>query len=182
MTDAFWTDPDETERYGNYVRLETFDPWDPPGRPDELAVFAWRRGTGPVMAPPYIWDHHRVLSARLARDDYDGQLIATVDLLTTAPRELRGAPLPGDGHWRDWPSDWSFSGDHTVWHDPYGPEFAGGARYMLGSISLQFPVTCELPAPGPDGADAETCVEAVAELVRHLNEIVGPVIDRIEGN
>lgn len=183
-TRAFRIDRDETGRYGNYVRLEKFEPYTDDFRAAELAIFAWRRGTGPVMAPPYVHSHQRILSASLERSEWDGRLLACVDVLFSAPRELH-APLPADlhgrdGYWRDWPTEWRFSTEHDVYCWPSGEDLAAGS-YMLASVSLRFPVVADLPEPHSDGADAETCVEAVDILVETLNEVVTPVIRRIEG-
>ena len=190
MTDCFWVDAqydrdnasDGVSRYGAYVRQATFEPWTDEGRAVELAVFAWRRATPPVMAPGYVRRHPRILSARLERDDYEGSLVAAIEILTNAPSELRGARLPGDGYWRDWPTEWSFGSDRDLFRDPSGEDLARGGRYMLGSVTLQFKMTSDLPGPPAGGADVATCKEAVEILVAELNVIVGPVIDRIERN
>jgi hypothetical protein len=188
MTDhpSFWTVADERTRYGEYIRLGSFEPFDGAGTPAELAEFAWRRGTGPVMSPPYVRRHPRILSARVNRTGWDGSLLAQVELITSAPRHLMGTPLPPDhhghdGYWRDWPYDWSFASDRELFRDPSEEDLANGARHMLGTLTLQFRLASELPEPSPGGADLETCAEAIAELVAGLNEIVGPVIARIEG-
>jgi hypothetical protein len=184
-TPAFWVDRSETERYGNYVRLATFEPWTDSDRAVELAVFAWDRATGPVMSPPYVRRHERILSAALARNDWDGGLIACVDVPQPGPRGFR-APVPADrlgrdGYWRHWPSEWRFSADRDAYYEPSGEDLSAGA-YMLASVSLRFPVGADLPDPGDTGADAETCTEAVEILVEALNEFVTPVIKRIEGS
>jgi hypothetical protein len=179
-TTAFWTVPDESDRYREYVRLGAaeYQPWGDDDTRAELAVLAWRRGTGPVMSPPYIRQHPRILSAVLARNDWDGSLCAAVDVLTGQPEQFRRLP----GRWRDWPSDWSFSGDHTVWYEPSGEDMTKGS-YLLASVSLRFTVdTSRLPAPGAVGADPALCEHAVDLITGRLNDAVGPVINRIEGS
>lgn len=192
MTDRpFWIDyeydrdqaSDSTGRYGAYVRQDDFDPWTEDDQRVELAAFAWRRATGPVMAPGYVRYHPRITGASLYRSDWDGALIAAVSLITAWPvafGRLRG-------QWRDWPSQsWSEPG----FRDPDSDEIAC-ARYLLPSAELRFAVpAARLPVPPaarlsmPPAAPADlvaACYDAVAVLVDELNQMVGPILDLIEG-
>lgn len=181
---AFWIDreydrdnaSDGRSRYGAYIRQATFNPWTDEDRAVELALFAWQTATTPVMAPGYVRRHRRILSARLERSDWDGRLLACVDLLTGPPLALEG--LHG---WRDWPVEprTLFGGGN--WYEPGGEELARDP-YLLTTVSLRFAPghLADLPDPHPDGADVETCQKSVAVAVRELNAIVGPVLARIE--
>src|ERR1017187_6240513 len=96
--DAFWIDidydrenaTDGVSRYAAYVRqaAASFEPWSDNDQAVELAVFAWQQATGPVMAPGYVRRHPRIAAARLARSDWDGSLLATVDLVMPPPHHV----------------------------------------------------------------------------------------------
>jgi hypothetical protein len=96
--DPFWIDTgydrdnasDGRSRYGAYIRQGAFEPQAGSDPAVELAVFAWRQATGPVMVPGYVRCHRRILSERLERSDWDGELLACVDLLTGVPLALEG--------------------------------------------------------------------------------------------
>lgn len=184
--DPFWIDAeydrehasDGVSRYGAYIRQATFEPWDDEGHPVELAVFAWRQATGPVMAPGYVRRHRRILAARLERSDWDGSLLAMVDLVIPQPDHLRTG-VKGAGYWHDWPIEHAFFGA-DYFCEPGTEELARGP-YLLATASLRFTVPSgDLPQPHRDGSDVATCQQSVAVLVAELNAIVGPVIKRIE--
>ena len=186
---AFWADAeydrehssDGSSRYAAYIRQASFDPFTDADRHVELAEFAWRQATTPVMSPGYVRRHPRILSVQLERSDWDGSLIACVDLVMPQPRPLAYLRADDRGMWSDWPSEHSFAIDRTVWHEPGGEDLAR-SRYLLCTASLRFVVPSgDLPQPDPAGADAGTCKESVAVLVRELNAVIGPVIARIEG-
>jgi hypothetical protein len=73
--EPFWIDceydrdnaSDGVSRYGAYIRQARFEPWTDNDHAVELAEFAWRQATGPVMAPGYVRRHGRILSAHIAR-------------------------------------------------------------------------------------------------------------------
>ena len=186
--DAFWIDidydrenaTDGVSRYAAYVRqaAASFEPWSDNDQAVELAVFAWQQATGPVMAPGYVRRHPRIAAARLARSDWDGSLLATVDLVIPQPPNLRWMRSDEDrGMWRDWPVQRAFAGGDRF-YEPDGDELARDP-YLLTTASLRFTVPhAGLPEPG--GADVDTCKRAVAVVVRELNAAVGPVLARIE--
>ncbi len=178
-------------RYTAYVRQAIFDPWTD-DQAVELAVFAWRQATTPVMSPGYVRRHPRISAARLERSEWDGSLLACVDLVMPQPKHL--CYLRSDderGHWRDWPREHSFFSDADIWLEPSGEELAR-SPYLLCTASLRFMVpSSRLPQPperwrdrGPfDPAElTDTCRQAIGLLVREMSTIVGPVIDRIEAS
>ena len=189
MPEPFWIDSeydranasDGQSRYGAYIRQASFDPWTDDCRHIELAIFAWQQATGPVMAPGYVREHPRVIRAQLDRSDWDGSLLATVDLVTSQPKHLRWMRSDDDrGLWRDWPHE-GRSGQER-YREPDSDELAS-SPYLLTTASLRFTVPSGgLPQPHEDGADIETCQQSVAVLVRELNLIVRPVLARIEEN
>jgi hypothetical protein len=192
----FWIDTeydgehasDGVSRYGAYLRDSAFEPWTD-DQAVELAVFAWRRATRPVMAPGYVRYHPRILTAQLERSDWDGSLLAMVDLVTPQPAQLRYLRFDDDrGTWRDWPSETTFTGDRA-WYEP-GTDDLSRSPHLLVSASLRFTVPSgQLPQPPVPasvlpGLAARELVEAarrsVAVLVRELNAIISPIIERIE--
>jgi hypothetical protein len=184
--DAFWIDTEYSggiTRYGAYVRQGSFEPYSDNDRAVELAVYAWERGTGPVMSPPYVCRHRRVHRAQLARSDWDGSLLARVDLVISQPSPLRWMRTDEErGYWRDWPVDQHAvrRADEAPFYEPDSDELASD-HYLLCTASLRFTVpSAGLPQPHPDGADVETCQRAVAVVVRELNAIVAPVLRQIE--
>ena len=91
-------------RFFNYIRLNEswfadYLGWDDP-RPD-FAATAWRVANGPVMSPGYVRWHPRILRAALGRSDWDGRLLACVDVITPAPEALKRSPEWGGRWWRD---------------------------------------------------------------------------------
>jgi hypothetical protein len=143
----------------------------------------------PVMAPGYVRYHPRILTAQLERSDWDGSLLAMVDLVTPQPAQLRYLRFDDDrGTWRDWPSETTFTGDRA-WYEP-GTDDLSRSPHLLVSASLRFTVPSgQLPQPPVlvsvlPGLAARELVEAarrsVAVLVRQLNAIIGPIIERIE--
>jgi len=196
MTDPFWIDAeydreaasDGVSRYGAYIRQAKFEPWTDDDKAVELAVFAWQQATGPVMAPGYVRRHHRVLSARLERSDWDGSLVASVELVTQQPGPLQYLRSGDHDLWRDWPRESSFSGD-PVYYEPGGQDLASSA-YLLTSARLLFTVpSVGLPEPPghhpetlkrPSGELTDACRDSVAAVVRELNRIAGPVLKAVE--
>lgn len=188
-SDPFWIDDeydrenasDGTSRYGAYVRQAVFEPWADEDQPVELAVFAWRQATTPVMSPGYVRRHPRILAAQLERSDWDGSLLAMVNLVTAQPGPLQYLRCDDErGMWQDWPHEWSFASDRDIWHEPASEDLAR-SPYLLCSASLRFAVpSARLPEPAADLVSA--CQASVAEIVRQLNAIIRPVLDRIEGS
>lgn len=184
----FWIDngydrdnaSDGVSRYGAYVRQARFEPQTDDDHAVELAVFAWDQATGPVMAPGYVREHRRIRQACLSRSDWDGSLLARVDLVIGQPPSLRFLRSDDErGHWRDWPSQQVFAGPGRF-YEPDSDELARDP-YLLATASLRFTVpSAGLPQPRPDSADAGTCQRAVAVLVGELNAIAGPVLKQIE--
>jgi hypothetical protein len=148
MTEAFWVDhdydrenaSDGVSRYGAYVRDRDFDPWTDQDQHVELAVFAWQVATTPVMSPGYVRRHPRIARAALERSDWDGSLIALVDLVMPQPRHLSYLRSDDDrGCWRDWPSEYSFATGTDNWFEPVGEDLARDP-YLLCTASLRFTV------------------------------------------
>ena len=101
MTDVFPINPDQSDRYGGYVRRGRFDPCSDDNQAAELAWYAWQQGTGPVMTPPYVSRHERVITVSLGTGE--GLLTARIDVVMPQPGHLRHLRSDEDrGWWRDW--------------------------------------------------------------------------------
>jgi hypothetical protein len=188
--DAFWIDreydrdnaSDGVSRYGAYIRqaAASFELYTDDDQDVELAIWAWQQATGPVMAPGYVRKHQRIATAHLNRSDWDGTLLATVDLVIPQPPNLRWMRSDEDrGMWRDWPVQRAFAGGDRF-YEPDGDELARDP-YLLTTASLRFTVPRGgLPQLSGSSVDVAKCREAVGVLVRELNAIVGPVLARVE--
>lgn len=187
MGDVFWIDghdrdaaSDGESRYGSYVQQERFEPETGDCQAAELAEFAWRRGTSPVMAPGYVLMHPRVRHARLWHSD--GSLAAAVDLVIPQPKQLRNLPSGDDRNfWRDWQH--SRYGGTEAYYEP-GDEDLAGSQYLLCTASLRFTVPSAYlisPPPSPSGRLlTDACKRSVAAMVTTLNQITSPILNRIE--
>jgi hypothetical protein len=197
MTGTFWIDhdydrdraSDGISRYGAYVRdrrhlfAEIWDGTFESSLTERFAALAWQIATGPVMSPGYVRRHSRVIGAAVEVSDWDGALIAAVDLVIPQPGPLRWARVATGGIWRDWPAD-TLAGPPR-YYEPSGQDLAS-SPYLLASASLRFTVPPgRLPHPpaGPGNARhalVETARDAVRELAGELNQILDPVIETLE--
>ena len=192
---AFWVDRDydrehadtgSGSRYAHYVHQHPpFKPWTDNDQDVELAVFAWERATGPIMAPGYVRRHPRILAARLERNDWNGSLAATVDLITGWPAELRQQwpAHPGTQGWLSWPTENLFASASIRYLDPSGEDLTK-APYMLPSVSLRFAVTltADLPVQEEYPRLEYACEQAITLVVAALNRVVNPVIEALESS
>ena len=194
---AFWIDygydvshaSDGVSRYGAYVRnaavlfAECWDvAWDDAAaRAARFAVAAWQVATGPVMAPPYICMHPRVLSARAEVNPWDGSLSGVVELATGWPAPLAGSPdWRGGQWWQTWPP--AEFGGTGCYREPGEEELTRGP-WLLASARLLFPLPARGLPGAPDGpADAlEGKARTAAEaLVAAMNTTVTSVIGALE--
>lgn len=109
---------DLSSRYGAYLRrnLARFlDAEDLPTRdPLEFAAAAWQIAQAPVMSPPYVLAHRRVLGTVPLFDDA-GRLAISVEVAADVPAELVGGLR---GRWVGWDrrQRWSapVTNDHPV--------------------------------------------------------------------
>jgi len=194
---AFWIDyaydashaSDGVSRYGAYVRNATVlfaECWD--GTWDDaatcaarFAAAAWQVATGPVMAPPYICMHPRVLSARAEVSTWDGSLSGNVELATGWPAPLAASPdWRGGQWWQTWPA--AEFGGTGAYREPGEEELTRGP-WLLASARLLFPLPARgLPdAPGGPADALEGKARTAAEaLVAAMNAVVAPALDALE--
>lgn len=187
---AFWINhandqtsaSDGISRYGSYIRdraSQIADMWGEDLRA-EFTAFAWRTGTGPVMAPPYVISHGRIISAQVERNGWDGSLTAKVELATSWPSALRSERdwRVGGMYWRSWETEFGrFVG-------PY-EEQTTKAPYLLSTALMLFPVPVDrLPASPVDPYEDAVSLakQAVQVLVQELNLIVDPVLAQLDNS
>lgn len=186
----FWIDGDydranadtgTSSRYGNYLRQHdrafTEIWYDDPAV--EFAAIAWRVATGPIMAPPLVRRHSRIAAASVTRSDWNGELIADVNLISPRPQALANA--------RTASGTWYHDQRLNAWDEYEGvseQDLVRGA-FMLTEVRLLWqlpagtaPALTEVPAAGLIRYRA--CTSAVTALVRALNREVAPVLERLE--
>lgn len=189
-TRPFWLDWDydranadtgTRSRYGNYLyqRARSFTEISSDDPSVEFALTAWRIATGPILAPPLVCNHPRVLDVDLQRSGWDGEALAHVRLVAPRPRTLAHAtPVDGD-YYRDYTL--------SSWTDEYegiSEEDLTRSAYLLTEVRLlwQLPVG-KLPTIKeiPTGSEAifRQAVECLDGLVWALNREVGPVIEQL---
>src|SRR5262249_50987431 len=143
----------------------------------EFARIAWRIATGPVMAPPLVRCHPRVLGARVGRSGWSDEMLADIRLACPRPQPLEVAATVGGVYWR---------AHRRTWDDAFagvGEDDLVGDAYLLTEVRLlwQLPVGT-LPVIGevPTSIRAlfGAAVECLTVLVGALNRDVGPVIAR----
>jgi hypothetical protein len=146
--------------------------------PVGFACEAWRLATAPSLDPGFVRFHRRVLYAECLRNTWDGSLTAQVRLVSPAPAELARSQVWGqDRGWRGWP-------------ETFG-QFLAPSQEELSRIPFVRPVLLidaplsltDLP-PVPEGPGPEVAGLAertVAVLVRELNDLLGPMMGRLDG-
>lgn len=189
-TKPFWLDWDYDQRnadtgtesrYGNYLhqRSESFrDIWhdDPSG---EFARIAWRIATGPIMSPPLVRSHPRVMGVTLERSEWNGETIADVQLVSHRPQPLGNAKTADGAYYRDYRLN-AFDE-----YDSIGSEDLTRNSYLLTAVRViwQMPAgTLPVIKEVPTGSAAlfRQAVECLEALVGALNREVEPVIAQLE--
>ena len=184
---GFWTDQEYDRehaghglsRYGEQVRRnigEFADTWGDIA-PVAFACAAWRIGTAPMMSPPFVRWHRRILAAGCRRNEWDGGLTAEVKLVSPLPAALTvSRDWWHDRGWRDWPEVFG------QFVDPAEEDLAK-SPYLRASLLIEAPLPLErLPdAPAGPSEDVEdTARRAVVALTKELNELVAPIIGRLD--
>jgi hypothetical protein len=169
--------------------------------PVSFACVAWRLAVPPALSPGYVRWHRRVLDAACVRNPYDGGLSARVTVVTPWPAALADSHVWWrDRGWRGWPElfgQFVSPSDRDLSRVPH-------ARATL-TVEAPLPLDGLPPAPEPpvprsttarpaglsastappgetDVADevASAAAAAVAALVRHLDDLLGPVVARLD--
>ncbi len=175
---------DGVSRYGAYLR-DRASWWagdDPESDPEYVAVRStarcWEIGSGPIMGPPLVVLHPRILTATAAADEYDGrQLVRTVRLVVGLSDGLRRVL---GYQWRSWQHD-EYGPSGPTWSEPYEPS-GGPLRVALPTLTLSWPVpAARLPLPGGGLPDVDDAIEAVAAVADVLNGELRPVLAYLAG-
>jgi hypothetical protein len=145
----------------------------------EFAALAWRIATGPILVPPLVRFHPRILGAHLSRSGWNGEMVADVELVAPRPQPLTNAKTAGGGWYRD--------NEIGSWgrYEGVGEQDLTRHAYLTTTVQMlwQLPAgTLPTVAVVPDAGDAlfRTAVECLEVLVGVLNREVGPVIDVLE--
>lgn len=172
-------------RYGNYLRQDakwfTLIDFDEPAT--AFAATAWRIATGPIMSPPLVRRHERILGVTLQRSQWDGGMLAAVNLASHCPVVLANAKPTTGGWYRGYGGHGAFlRGD---FEGPHEEDLAKGNRYLLHSSQVvwQLPADTLPPiheVPTDPGEIFQLAVGYVDALVVALNREVGPLLERLE--
>jgi hypothetical protein len=68
-------------------------------------VRTWEVATGPILVPPLVCSHPRILGARVERSGWNGEVIADVTLVSDRPQVLAHAKTADGGYYRDYALD-----------------------------------------------------------------------------
>lgn len=167
---------DGVSRYGAYLRqgAHRFLDWDdePTGDPAAFAAQAFEIACSPIMSPPYVVTHPRVLTCVPHRDEDDRRALQ-VELAVGLPTRVRTA-LPRD--WRGWQQT---SGG--MFYAPWDNDRT--AAYATVTVRLPFPAADRLPLCTFDGGfpHTPTAQAAVQVLVDHTNTELAGLLAAITG-
>ncbi|MFC5753676.1 hypothetical protein [Actinomadura rugatobispora] len=145
--------------------------------PVTFCCAAWRVATPPVTDPGLVRWHRRILSAKCVRNTWDGSLTARVRLVAPLP-----APLAAS---REWWRDRGWQGWPEIFGQFVKPaeQDLAKAPHLRATVQVDAPVPLDrLPAApgGPGPAAAETAYRAVAVIVAELDELIAPIVARLE--
>lgn len=187
-TTAFEIVEDQRDRYAFYVRQErkrlTDDLWTDDKTP-EFAVAAWRVAYGcssgyVPMSPGLVRCHKRILGVELTRNQWDGSLMADIELASERPQVLNRVKAPDGAYWSEW------SPDDSLLNDAYyvSEENAAARPYLVPKAQALFTIPTEsLPDAEAltDPVDLEgLALATVCELVYLLNRQITPLIEALE--
>jgi hypothetical protein len=176
---AFWLDHDHG-RYAERVRFErdqfadTVDDISPVA----FACVAWRLASTPSLGPSYVGRHRFVLTAECVRNEWDGSLVARLDLVAPPPAPLSASRAwQQDRGWRGWPELFGQFVEPTERDLAHHP-------HLRTTLRIEAPLPLAGLPPAPESLDGDLLVEAamlaVTAQVRELNELVGPVVAQLE--
>ena len=184
--EAFWINhdydreraEDGESRYGSFVtdNVRRFkDTWGDIA-PVEFTCVAWHLATAPMLDPGYVRMHSRILDAVCMRNGWDGGLTARVRIVSPWPAALTASrDWWHDRGWRDWPEVFG------QFVEP-AEESLSRVPYLRASLLVEAPVSLvELPpVPEQPGQVAEHASRAVTVVVRELNDLLVPVLRRLD--
>ncbi len=175
---TFWVDRDR-DRYLTAVRDRAGDFAGTIGdiAPVAFACVAWSVAVPPALDPGYVRWHRRVLTAQCRRNPFDGGLTARVELVSPLPAPLTASRTWWrDRGWRGWPE---------LFGQFVQPSAQDLARHphLRGTLLLETPLPLDgLPTPTEDRHVDAAAERAVAVLVRHLDDVVRPVVEQLDAD
>lgn len=181
---AFWTDDydrtnasDGVSRFGFYLRDRAHEfRYNDQDDPAWFATRAFEIAQSPIMSPPYVHNHPRIVGSDSDSDE-DGRRGWRVNVVAPLPDEVFRA-LPTTG-WRGWEQNGTPS--KRWWCEPYDLK---EIQVLTGiTVRIPLPPNGELPKPvyhrrfGPD-VDVAKC--AIRVLVAHFNAVLQQVLAPLE--
>jgi hypothetical protein len=130
------------------------------------------------LDPGYVRLHRRVLDAECVRNGWDGSLTVHARLVAPWPAALAGSQVWGqDRGWRGWPETF---GQFLVPSQQELSRFPHARTVLL--VDAPLAVADLAPAPDGPGRDLpDLAASTVGVLVRKLNDVLGPMIGRLDG-
>ncbi|MFI8265321.1 hypothetical protein [Streptomyces sp. NPDC085665] len=142
---------------------------------ERVLAWAWEVATGPIMSPGYVRLRPDIHRLRLGRDDYDGSLFAQATF--PVPHHQLNGRVPYAI--RDWTTGHRLS---TPFPDLEEPDLSDGGSQNVYLVTgdLRIAVKGKFPYISP-AAPVDEVKEALAEVVRYLNEELAPKVDAALG-
>ena len=127
--------------------------------------------------PPYVRWHRRIRPVACDRNPWDGGLTAHALLVAPLPAQLTTSrDWWRDRGWRDW------SQTFGQYLEPTDQDLTR-SPFLRTTLLVDAPVPLNALPPAPDGPSdtlADTAGLAVAAMVKELNELLNPIIRRLE--
>ncbi|GAA5187398.1 hypothetical protein GCM10023322_35680 [Rugosimonospora acidiphila] len=145
--------------------------------PVRFACTVWRLATVPRLDPGYVRFHRRILSAECARNEWDGSLLARVQVAGPVPEALsRSRVWTQDRGWRGWP---------TTFGQFLAPSQRELSRFphVRPVLLVDAPLPLEQLPPVPDAPPPdlpELAERTVGVLVRELDGLLAPMVSACE--
>ncbi|MFB4315524.1 hypothetical protein [Actinomadura sp. 21ATH] len=148
--------------------------------PVAFCCAAWRIATPPLSDPGLVRWHRRILSAECVRNAWDGSMTARVTLVSPPPAALTTS--------REWWRDRGWQGWPEIFGQFVEPAERDVAKapHLRATLQVEAPVPLDrLPAAPESMTDhpeeiAETAYRALAVMVAELNELLTPIVARLE--
>lgn len=145
--------------------------------PVTFACAAWRIATPPISTPGFVRWHRRILSASCVRNTWDGSLTAHVTIVSPLPGPLTVS--------RDWGQDRGWQGWPEIFGQFVEPaeQDLAKAPHLRATLRVDAPLPLERLPAAPDVPDErlpDSAHRALVVLVSELNDLLGPVISRLE--
>lgn len=140
--------------------------------PVRFVAAAFQAGTAPIMLPPYIGTHPRVVRA-YPRSDTHGRYLLMAELAIPTPRKIVDQ-LPSD--LRGWERDG---------HGEYRPALEYDRVLAHVRITLGVPIRPDLlPEPGYDGRGVpylDIARRALRAVTTHASAVCAPLLGSLDG-